>query len=91
MKHELKTDSEVFQAVLSGRKTFEIRFDDRGFCVGDSLLLRETTHTGEEMKRGKPLKYTGQVKGMVVSHILRGPIYGLKDGWVILSLHPPHQ
>ena len=85
-RHELKTDSEVFQAVVAGLKTYEIRLDDRGFQVGDELYLRETVHTGEEMKNGAPLEYTGHVAIATVSHILRGPIYGLADRWAILSV-----
>lgn len=85
MTHELKTDPEVFEALHQGNKTFEIRFDDRGYRVGDRLLLKETRHSGEEMKQGKPLVYTGRMMGFAVSYILRGPIYGLKEGWVIMS------
>ena len=84
--HELKTDSEVFQAVVAGLKTYEIRRDDRGFQVGDVLYLRETVHTGEEMKNGAPLEYSGHSAIAAVTHILRGPIYGLADGWAILSV-----
>lgn len=86
MNHELKTDSEVFQALIDGAKTYELRKDDRGFAVGDTLTLRETKHTGAEMAAGAPLEYTGRTTGRVVTHILRGPIYGLTDGWVILSV-----
>lgn len=84
--HELKTDPEVFDAVFRGDKTYEIRFNDRDYKVGDMLVLRETVHTGEEMKTGKPLIYTKRSICKYVSHILKGPIYGLADGWVILSL-----
>ena len=83
--HELKTDPDVFDAVAAGLKTFEIRYNDRNYQVGDQLLLRKTRHTGEEMKNGKPLEYMDDY-GATVSHILRGPCYGLADGWVILSL-----
>jgi len=31
--HELKTMTEYFAAILDGRKTFELRKDDRGFKV----------------------------------------------------------
>lgn len=84
--HELKTDPDVYDAVASGLKTFEIRKDDRGFQVGDALLLRKTLHSGERMKQGMPLVYTGHSIQVNVSHILRGPVYGLVDGWVIMSV-----
>ena len=85
--HELKTDPDVFDAVMAGRKTHEIRFNDRGFQVGDGLLLRRTQYSGSEMKAGAPLVYTGQECRRVVSHVLSG--YGLADGWVILSFAAP--
>ena len=88
MLHELKTDRKVFDDVAAGLKTFEIRKDDRGFAVGDVLQLRQTRHTGKEMTEGAPLEYTGAVCEVGVSHVLRGPIYGLADGWVIMSIRP---
>lgn len=41
MTHELKSLPEFFNPILDGNKTFEIRLNDRGFNVGDRLLLRE--------------------------------------------------
>lgn len=86
--HILKTDPDVFQAVLSGAKTFEIRLNDRGYAVGDVLGLRETKHTGAEMRAGAPLVYTGRECQRFVSHVLTG--YGLTDGWCCLSFRLPH-
>jgi hypothetical protein len=85
--HELKTDPEVFDAVADGRKTHEIRYDDRDYAVGDFLILRRTRDTGWAMKNtGAPLVYTGEEYRAVVTHVLRG--YGLEPGWVILSIKP---
>jgi hypothetical protein len=84
--HRLKTDQEVFQSVVDGFKNYEIRYNDRNFNVGDELWLRETEYTGEEMKNGKPLEYTGRTMEVQVIHILRGPIYGIKEGWVIMTI-----
>jgi len=79
----------VFNEVFLGHKTFEIRFDDRGYREGDLLVLRETHYTGEEMRAGAPLEYTGRDCARIVTHVLRGPIYGLKEGWVIMSITSP--
>ncbi len=86
MMHELKTDPEPFDAVAIRAKTFEIRRDDRGFAVGDTLDLRKTRFTGSEMADGKPLVWEGPTAVRTVTHLLRGPIYGLAEGWVILSI-----
>ena len=87
MRHKLKTDPIVFDDVMTGLKTFEIRKDDRGFKVGDELALEKTKYTGEEMKAGKPLEYTGDFWTVGVTYILRGPIYGLKEGWCIMCFN----
>ena len=39
--HYLKTWPEFFQAVKEGRKTFEIRANDRDYEVNDILVLEE--------------------------------------------------
>lgn len=86
MIHELKSDCLSFIPVFAGYKQYEIRFDDRGYSRWDVLILKETVWSGEEMKQGKPLVYTGRVVEAVVIHILKEPVYGLQEGWVILSL-----
>lgn len=85
--HDLKTDPEVFSAVLCGEKTYEIRYNDRNYQPGEILVLKETKHTGQAMRQGSPLEYTGRQCAGVITHVLAGPIYGLVEGWAILSFY----
>lgn len=73
--HNLKTWPVYFQAVWDGVKTAEIRKDDRGFAVGDSLLL-------EEWEAGV---YTGRRLSATISHIVKGAPF-LPDDTAVLSL-----
>ena len=41
MEHELKIWPQYYQAVASGKKTFEVRENDRGFQAGDTVTLLE--------------------------------------------------
>ena len=90
--HELKTDPDMFYATRQGIKNFDLRQDDgRNFEVGDVLRLKETKYTGEEMKEGSPLEYTKREFNVMVMYILRGPRYGLPEGWVIMGHRPAGQ
>ena len=76
--HRLKTLPEYYGAAISGEKTFELRKDDRGFRVGDVLRLMEWEDD----------RYTGREMSWRIKYILRGPVYGLAEGWCILALGP---
>ncbi|WP_029896851.1 DUF3850 domain-containing protein [Desulfohalovibrio reitneri] len=78
MKHELKCEPGPFLALLEGRKRVELRFDDRGFAEGDTLLLREIVGEGRY--------YTGRHVEVSVLHVLHGGQYGLQPGWVAMSI-----
>lgn len=83
-EHELKTWPEPFQAVLDGKKCHEIRANDRGFAVGDVLLLREwdPTHlTDYEHKR-----YTGRSCRVRVTYVTPGGMWGLPAGLCVMSI-----
>lgn len=85
-EHTLKTDPEVFEASLAHLRHYEIRYDDRGYKVGDTLILKETEFSAIEMlKQDKPLAFTGRELKKEISHILEGVQYGLYPGYVILS------
>ncbi len=60
--HQLKTWPEPFQAQLDGRKTFEVRLNDRQYQVGDTLWL-------EEWDPGTRL-YTGRRLYVRVTYVL---------------------
>lgn len=40
-RHTVKTWPTFFEPVWDGRKTFEIRLNDRGYQAGDTVVLRE--------------------------------------------------
>ena len=77
--HELKTQPPHFGDVERGAKRVEVHLDDRGFAVGDVLILREWDATAGE--------YTGRVCEVLVTHVLRGFV-GLAPGYVALSVEP---
>lgn len=80
MKHELKTWPRPYGAVVEGQKRFEYRLDDRGFECGDTILLREwDPDTGA---------YTGQYLMVRVTYIASGPDFGIRDGFVVMSIEP---
>lgn len=81
MTHELKCWPRFFDSLLCGKKTFELRQDDRNFQEGDTLKLREWNPSAEDYSPAAPLYFA-------VTHILHGPIFGLEVGWCIMSIRP---
>lgn len=78
-EHELKTWPEYFDAIVKGRKLFEVRKNDRDFRVGDYLRLCEYD---PELKR-----FTGNYIKKQISYILQGG-FGLPDDVCVMSLAP---
>lgn len=89
--HSLKSWPSHFRALLSGAKTFEIRFNDRGYQVGDRLILKEftpefITNAGDrELAAHPPGTYTGNHTERWVTHI-DGESRGVAKGFVMLAL-----
>lgn len=74
MTHELKITPEYFQDIQYRVKTFEIRYNDRNYQIGDVLLLREfNKHSG----------YTGQSVSVTVTYITD---FQQKDGYVVMGI-----
>lgn len=84
--HELKTWPHYFAALIDGSKKFELRKNDRGYAVGDTLVLQEFDDTEQ--------RYTGREMRFLVSFMVTGPLWGLEAGYSILGLAeslPHHQ
>lgn len=79
--HSLKIAPEWFQAVMDGRKTFEIRRNDRDFLVGDVLHLEEY----DAAAYGDGGGYTGRWVCRRVSFLTD---YHQEHGFVVLGLIP---
>lgn len=70
--HELKIYPKYFEAILDGKKTFEIRKDDRDFQVGDSIVLKEWDN----------IKYSGREIQAIIKYMLDDAFIGLAEGYV---------
>ncbi len=96
--HTLKTWPEPWRAVREGRKTFEVRIDDRGYMVGDVLLLQlfdpGVERAGRRSGRycnedGSPLMIDQHVPAEIrkrVTYVLHGGRFGVDMHWVVLGL-----
>lgn len=74
-RHRLKLAKMFFDAVDTGKKSFELQKNDRNYQIGDILELHEMSD-GEE---------TGRVTEKQVVYILEG-FKGLEEGYCILGL-----
>ena len=78
MTHSIKIASRYYEAVLRKDKKFEIRKDDRGYQVGDTVILEEWDDEKEQ--------YTGRWQQVEISYVLRDcPEYGLMPGFCIFG------
>jgi ASC-1-like (ASCH) protein len=75
MKHKLKIQPEYFKAVCTGKKSFEIRNNDRDFKVGDTLLLQEFMPQTQS--------YTGRVVERKVTYITG---YAQQENFVVMAI-----
>ncbi len=73
---ELKILPEYFGPVKSGKKTFELRLNDRNYEVGDILILKEFDGS----------QFTRRSVTVIITYVLQNCGFGLADGYAILSI-----
>lgn len=81
--HELKLSIHFCDAVYNGRKSFEIRRNDRGFQTGDHIKftpIRPGATKPEDMYPDHPIK----VQEYTITYILNG--WGLQTDYVVLAI-----
>jgi Domain of unknown function (DUF3850) len=97
-EHKLKCWPPYFEDIASGRKNFEVRFNDRKFKVGDVLVLQEYVPSDSERIIGRSIdeahgRYTQRSTRQRVRYVLN-PLpgsdadCGLVAGFVVLGLEP---
>lgn len=74
--HDIKCESIYFKEVKDGKKKFELRFNDRDYCIGDMVRLHESNNG---IKTGSVLDI-----GPII-YVLSGPAYGLPEGHCIFN------
>lgn len=91
-KHELKIDKRWFDAVAVGAKSFEVRKDDRGFEIGDTLLISEWDPTMVEKEWGSSIESprgdTGRKALATITYILRSEEFpvAIREGYAVLGI-----
>ena len=74
--HELKIYPKYFKEILNGNKQFEIRKNDRGFRVGDTIILKEWDN----------IKYSGRTIEAKITYVLDDAFIGLARGYVAMGI-----
>lgn len=80
-RHLVKCWPEYFDAMAAGVKTFDVRYDDRHYQVGDLIIQRRwnrVTQTDD-----------GDTLGQEITYILRdAEQFGVAEGYVVLGVIP---
>lgn len=77
--HDLKIQKNFYKDVITGRKTFEIRKNDRDFQVGDLLNLQEIDEDNQAQL------FTGEEVKMKITYITD---FAQQNGYVVLGIEP---
>ena len=75
MQHKLKIEPSYYEAVLDGDKTFEIRYNDRGYQKGDTIILGVWENGSYNTKYPR--------LGCVITYVTG---YAQKENWVVFGI-----
>lgn len=75
--HEIKIRCDYAEMILSGKKTFEIRVNDRDYREGDEVIMTQVD------KRAEPIHEAPKIHA-TIGTVLED--WGLKRGYVVFLL-----
>ena len=81
MTHEIKLMLDFCDAVMEGRKTFEVRQNDRGYQTGDYVKFIPVMKDGEAVRE---TAHPVMKRTYRITYVLNG--WGLKDGYVAFAI-----
>ena len=76
--HNLKLNEMFCDDVLNHRKTFEVRYNDRGYQTGDYVKFTAVS------KNGLPIAHPINNKTYEILYVLSG--WGIADNFVVFSI-----
>lgn len=79
MTHKIKIQKPYADAVLSGDKNFEVRYDDRGYQKGDEIEF-----TVIDSKDDNPIIHPLNGKKIIITYVLHG--WGIKEGYCVFGI-----
>lgn len=79
MIHHLKISDKFADAVLNGEKTFEVRYNDRGYNKGDKIVF-----TVVDDYKITVLMHPLNDKMFEITYVLSG--WGIKEDYVVFSV-----
>lgn len=88
-KHRLKTWATAFEAIEAGRKTFEVRFNDRFFQAGDLVELVKVSDEAPHYNVNRPGERFSEITlQRRIGWMLHGGQFGIQPGYVVFQLEP---
>lgn len=78
MTHKIKIEEAYANAIIDGDKTFEIRYDDRGYQKGDLIEFNVIDNNAYE------INHQLNDKTFVITYVLHG--WGLRPDWCVFSI-----
>lgn len=79
MTHFIKILCPYADAVMIGEKTFEVRYNDRGYQKGDQIIFRVVDNDSNEVKVHPLNDETYEI-----TYVLHE--YGLKEGYCVFGI-----